>query len=159
MEGTATAATDEAVGWAHGLEALVAPRFRRIESRRRAAADLNGLLAPIERKNGWRLAESADGRTPDGVQVFLLRMRREADQVRAPCAPAPSRIRATPMPCQPARPDTDRPCPLSARALGQGCGPARGGRGAGGGRLRHRAAAGASDAGPRLRGGPCRAGG
>jgi SRSO17 transposase len=85
MEGTAMGTTDEAVDWAQGLEALVeqiAPRFRRIEARRRARAYLEGLLCPVERKNGWQLAEHAGDRTPDGVQDFLARMRWDADQVR-----------------------------------------------------------------------------
>ena len=79
------AVTDEAVEWAGGLDALVeqiAPRFRRIEARRRVRAYLQGLLAPVERKNGWQLAEHAGDRTPDAVQDFLARMRWDADQVR-----------------------------------------------------------------------------
>src|SRR5512143_208238 len=79
------AATDDAVDWARGLDALVeriAPRFFRIEPRHRAMAYLTGLLAPVERKNGWQLAENAGDRTPDGVQDFLARMRWDADQVR-----------------------------------------------------------------------------
>jgi SRSO17 transposase len=79
------AVTDEAVDWAGGLNALVeqiAPRFRRIEVRRRVRAYLQGLLAPVERKNGWQLAEHAGDRTPDAVQDFLARMRWDADQVR-----------------------------------------------------------------------------
>src|SRR4051812_44295911 len=85
MEGMAMAAMDEAVDWARGLDGLVeqiAPRFCRIEPRRRARAYLQGLLAPIERKNGWQLAENAGDRTPDGMQDFLARMRWDADQVR-----------------------------------------------------------------------------
>ena len=79
------AAMDEAVDWAGELDALVeqiAPRFRRVEPRRRVRAYLQGLLAPVERKNGWQLAENAGDRTPDGVQDFLARMRWDADQVR-----------------------------------------------------------------------------
>ena len=78
-------ATDEAVDWAGGLDGLVeqiAPRFRRVEPRRRVRAYLEGLLCPVERKNGWQLAENAGDRTPDGVQDFLARMRWDADQVR-----------------------------------------------------------------------------
>src|SRR3954447_16440376 len=85
MEGMAMAAMDEAVDWALGLDGLVeqiAPRFCRIEPRRRARGYLQGLLCPIERKNGWQLAENAGDRTPDGVQDFLARMRWDADQVR-----------------------------------------------------------------------------
>jgi SRSO17 transposase len=85
MEDIVMAAADEAVDWARGLDELVeriAPRFCRIEPRRRVRAYLQGLLAPVERKNGWQLAENAGDRTPDGVQDFLARMRWDADQVR-----------------------------------------------------------------------------
>ena len=71
--------------WAQGLEELahrIAPRFGRAEPRRRALAYLRGLLAPLERKNGWRLAEAAGDATPDGVQDFLSRVRWDADAVR-----------------------------------------------------------------------------
>src|SRR5918997_2453690 len=74
-----------AEGWARELEALaarIAPRFARAEPRRRALAYLRGLLAPLERKNGWRLAEAAGDATPDGVQDFLSRMHWDADAVR-----------------------------------------------------------------------------
>jgi SRSO17 transposase len=50
--------------------------------RRRVRAYLRGLLCPVERKNGWQLAESAGDRTPDGVQDCLARVRWDADQVR-----------------------------------------------------------------------------
>src|SRR4051794_12665406 len=85
MEEVTMAVMDEAADWARGLDELVeriAPRFRRIEPRRRMRTYLQGLLAPIERKNGWQLAENAGDRTPDGVQDFLARMRWDADQVR-----------------------------------------------------------------------------
>jgi SRSO17 transposase len=71
--------------WAQGLEELahrIAPRFGRAEPRRRALAYLRGLLAPLERKNGWQLAEAAGDATPDGMQDFLSRMRWDADAVR-----------------------------------------------------------------------------
>jgi SRSO17 transposase len=85
MEEVTMAVMDEAADWARGLDELVeriAPRFCRIEPRRRVRTYLQGLLAPIERKNGWQLAENAGDRTPDGVQDFLARMRWDADQVR-----------------------------------------------------------------------------
>src|SRR3954465_2355708 len=75
----------EAEGWARGLDEGVArraPRLGRVEPRRRASAYLRGLLAPLGRKNGWQLAEAAGDRTPDGMQDFLSRMRRDADAVR-----------------------------------------------------------------------------
>src|SRR5215213_11722951 len=75
----------EVYGWADGLDSVVeriAPRFGRTEPRRRARAYLRGLLAAVERKNGWQLAEAVGDRTPDGVQDFLSRMRWDADAVR-----------------------------------------------------------------------------
>jgi SRSO17 transposase len=75
----------EAEGWAKGLDGLaarLAPRFARVEARRRALAYLRGLLAPLGRKNGWQLAEAAGDATPDGMQDFLGRMRWDADAVR-----------------------------------------------------------------------------
>src|ERR671914_1674841 len=78
-------ATADAGDWARGLDGLaerIAPRFGRVEPRRRARAYLQGLLAPVERKNGWQLAEAAGDRTPDGMQDFLARMRWDAEAVR-----------------------------------------------------------------------------
>ena len=52
---------NEVEGWAHGLDELaqrLAPRFARVEPRRRLLAYLRGLLAPLGRKNGWQLAEA-----------------------------------------------------------------------------------------------------
>ncbi len=75
----------EVQGWAGGLDAVlerIAPRFGRAEPRRRAATYLRGLLAPVERKNGWQLAEAAGDATPDGVQDFLSRAHWDADAVR-----------------------------------------------------------------------------
>jgi SRSO17 transposase len=76
---------DETARWTEELERLVVrigPRFGRVEVRRRALAYLRGLIAPVERKNGWQLAEAAGDPTPDGMQDFLARMRWDADQVR-----------------------------------------------------------------------------
>src|SRR3954447_16682273 len=56
----------EAEGWARGLDEVVArraPRFGRVEPRRRASAYLRGLLAPLGRKNGWALPRGG-GRPP-----------------------------------------------------------------------------------------------
>jgi SRSO17 transposase len=60
--------------WRSGLEdlfACFAGRFARVEPRRYAFAYIRGLLAPLERKNGWTLAESAGFRSPNGLQDFL----------------------------------------------------------------------------------------
>jgi SRSO17 transposase len=72
-------------GWAAALGALVdhlAPAFARVETRRRALAYLQGLLSPVERKNGWQLAEAAGEATPYGVQHLLGRAVWDADAVR-----------------------------------------------------------------------------
>jgi SRSO17 transposase len=85
MEGFAMTALEDTATWAAELERLgarLAPRFTRVEPRRRLLAYLRGLLAPVERKNGWQLAEVAGDATPDGLQDFLSRMRWDADQVR-----------------------------------------------------------------------------
>jgi SRSO17 transposase len=85
MEGLAMTALEDTAVWAAELERLgarLAPRFTRVEPRRRLLAYLRALLAPVERKNGWQLAESAGDATPDGMQDFLGRMRWDAEQVR-----------------------------------------------------------------------------
>ena len=64
------------------LQARIAPRFARAEVRARAGHYLAGLLAPVERRNGWQLAEALGERTPDGVQRFLRTAQWDADAVR-----------------------------------------------------------------------------
>jgi SRSO17 transposase len=53
------------------LFARVAGRFARVEPRRQARAYVTGLLAPVERKNGWQLAEAAGDAAPDRMQRLL----------------------------------------------------------------------------------------
>src|SRR5215471_18817715 len=77
--------TIEAQRWAEGLSSLgqrIGGRFARAEPRRRALAYLQGLLSPLERKNGWQLAEEAGDPTPYGVQHLLGRAQWDADAVR-----------------------------------------------------------------------------
>jgi len=50
---------------------LISGRFGRVEPRRRVGAYLRGLLAGLERKNGWTLAERAGEASPDGMQRLL----------------------------------------------------------------------------------------
>jgi SRSO17 transposase len=71
--------------WAAELEQLrrrIAPRFYRVEMRRRAGAFIRGLLSSVERKNGWQLAEQAGEAIPDGMQRLLSRARWDVDGVR-----------------------------------------------------------------------------
>jgi SRSO17 transposase len=60
----------------------IAPRFRRAEARARARRYLDGLLAPVERKNGWQLAEHLGETGPQGVQRLLNAADWDADAVR-----------------------------------------------------------------------------
>ena len=77
---------EEAAGhWAQCLDevhAFIGPRFARSEQRSRARAYLQGLLSPIERKNGWQLAEAAGEANPYGYQELLSRALWDADEVR-----------------------------------------------------------------------------
>ena len=75
----------EVTRWAEGIDRVhecIAGRFRRPEPRRRALDYLKGLLSPVERKNGWQLAERAGDATPDGVQRLLYNYQWDADLVR-----------------------------------------------------------------------------
>jgi SRSO17 transposase len=73
-----TAAADE-VG---AVAARIGPRFARAEARRRAQAYLGALLRPVERKNGWQLAEAVGDRTPYAMQHLLGRADWDPDAVR-----------------------------------------------------------------------------
>jgi SRSO17 transposase len=66
----------------NALHARIAPHFHRPEVRARAGKVLAGLLDPIERRNGWQLAEQVGERTPDGVQRLLRTARWDAEAVR-----------------------------------------------------------------------------
>lgn len=71
--------------WAAGLEevhARIGPRFARSEPRERVLAYVRGLLAPVERKNSWTLAERAGEAVPDGMQRLLATADWDADEVR-----------------------------------------------------------------------------
>ena len=61
---------------------LIAGRFGRVEPRRRLGAYLRGLLAALERKNGWTLAEHAGAVSPDGMQGPLRTADWDVDGVR-----------------------------------------------------------------------------
>ena len=75
----------EVARWAKGIEGVhgcIAGRFYRSEPRRRALEYLKGLISPVERKNGWQLAERAGDVSPDGVQRLLSTYRWDTDLVR-----------------------------------------------------------------------------
>jgi SRSO17 transposase len=71
--------------WANSFEAFharFADLFARSETREQAAKYLRGLLAPVERKNGWQVAEAVGDATPDRTQRLLYRADWDADAAR-----------------------------------------------------------------------------
>jgi SRSO17 transposase len=60
----------------------IGPCFARSETRSRAQAYLRGLLSPLERKNGWPLAEEAGESTPYSMQYLLDRAVWDAEPLR-----------------------------------------------------------------------------
>ncbi len=64
------------------VAALMGKQFPRAEPRQRATAYIRGLISPIERKNGWQLAEHAGEEQPYGMQHLLGRAVWSADGVR-----------------------------------------------------------------------------
>ena len=80
----------EVARWAKGIEGVhgcIAGRFHRSEPRRRVLEYLKGLLSPVERKNGWQLAEQAGDSTPDGVQRLLSTYSWDAIWCATTCGP------------------------------------------------------------------------
>jgi SRSO17 transposase len=73
------AAGTEVVETAVGLLGL---QVRRPEARDHAADYLRGLIAEVERKNGWQLAERAGYAHPRGIQRVLSRSAWDAEAVR-----------------------------------------------------------------------------
>jgi SRSO17 transposase len=68
--------------WLTEVERWLLPHFARREARRHAWAYLRGLLSPVERKNGWQVAEVNGDATPYGIQHLLGRAQWNADAVR-----------------------------------------------------------------------------
>src|SRR5215470_2552321 len=60
----------------------IAGRFARAEPRARVREYVSGLVAGLERKNGWTLAEWAGEVSPDGMQRLLRRADWDVDEVR-----------------------------------------------------------------------------
>jgi SRSO17 transposase len=70
---------------AQGLDELsmwIAPRFKRAEARKRVGRYLRGLLAPVERKNGWQMAEELGDPNVHGVQRLLAEADWDEEAVR-----------------------------------------------------------------------------
>jgi len=72
-------------GWEAHFDRLVdaiGGCFKRHDLRRRASSYVRGLLGPVQRKNGWQLAEHLGDATPHGIQRLLDRASWSADEVR-----------------------------------------------------------------------------
>src|SRR5689334_5975061 len=71
--------------WAEDFAAFharFAPYFFRSEVRERSGAYLRALLSPVERKNGWQLAEALGEADPNGTQRLLYQAVWNEDAVR-----------------------------------------------------------------------------
>lgn len=71
--------------WGRELERVcerMASRFGRVEVQRRAPLYVRGLIAPVDRKNGWQLADYLGDDTPKNLQHFIARSQWNADEVR-----------------------------------------------------------------------------
>src|SRR6266705_2187781 len=64
------------------LSGRIAPRFGRVEVRSRVGRYLRGLLATVERKNGWQLAEELGDPNAHGVQRLLAEAEWDEEAVR-----------------------------------------------------------------------------
>src|SRR5258706_11622322 len=75
----------EVASWTAGWDEIqerLGPRFARSEQRQRMRRYVDGLLSPVERKNGWQLAEHAGEARPYGMQRLLAGAKWDADAVR-----------------------------------------------------------------------------
>jgi SRSO17 transposase len=75
----------EVASWTAGWDEIqerIGPRFARSEQRQRVRRYVDGLLSPVERKNGWQLAEHAGEARPYGMQRLLVGAKWDADAVR-----------------------------------------------------------------------------
>jgi SRSO17 transposase len=81
-EDALVAALGRAAGEVPVVASRIGARFARAEARWRAQIYLHGLLSPIDRKNGWQLAEAVGDRTPYAMQHLVDRAEWDADAVR-----------------------------------------------------------------------------
>src|SRR3954470_18394060 len=82
------AASSEVVGWRAELEGLLARfgrLFARAEPREQAGRYLEGLLGPVERKNGWQLAEAIGDARPWRTQRVLSHVLWDEEAARDLC--------------------------------------------------------------------------
>jgi SRSO17 transposase len=82
------AASPEVGGWRAELDGLLARfgrLFARAEPRRQAGRYLEGLLGPVERKNGWQLAEAIGDARPWRTQRVLSHVLWDEEAARDLC--------------------------------------------------------------------------
>jgi hypothetical protein len=75
----------EVASWSAGWDEVherSGQRFARSEQRQRVRRYVDGLLSPVERKNGWQLAEQAGEARPYGMQRLLAGAKWDAHAVR-----------------------------------------------------------------------------
>src|SRR3954454_15610978 len=76
---------DDVHEWGWQLDEVarrIGARFPRSETRDRVRAYLIGLLGPVQRKNGWQVAEQIGDAGPYGVQYLMGRADWDPDLVR-----------------------------------------------------------------------------
>lgn len=76
---------DDLAAWDREFDGLVArikPLFYRTDSRAHAEHYLRGLLAPLERKNGWTISEYSGEHEPKAMQRFLNLTPWDEDRLR-----------------------------------------------------------------------------
>src|SRR5258706_14309571 len=64
----------EVASWTAGWDEIqerLGPRFARSEERQRMRRYVDGLLSPVERKNGWQLAQHAGGARPHRIKPVV----------------------------------------------------------------------------------------
>ena len=84
FEAPHSAASAEEI-WTDAFEEMcqrMGPCFAQVQTRQRAQAYVRGLLSPVERKNGWQLAEEAGETTPYAMQYLLDRAVWDSEQLR-----------------------------------------------------------------------------
>jgi len=82
MTATVPAEVAQAEREIEALTGRLRPHFRRGAAHRHAGEYVRGLLGPVERKNGWQLAEHVGHRHPRTMQRVLDRSAWDADAVR-----------------------------------------------------------------------------
>ena len=86
QQGSGQALTQAEVNsWTAGWDEIqqrIGRRFARSEQRQRVRRYVEGWLSPVERKNGWQLAEQAGEARPYGMQRLLAGAKWDADAVR-----------------------------------------------------------------------------